>query len=66
VGDLKRIPIIVFGNKIDLDEQREVTFEEAEMFCKEFGLPFFECSAKDNFNVKNGILFLVEKIFLNN
>ena len=41
------IPIILFGNKNDLEFSREVSKEEAEKFSKENNFMFFECSAKE-------------------
>jgi len=43
-GDNTSITLI--GNKIDLEDQREVTKEEIAKFAKHYGLPFYECSAK--------------------
>lgn len=38
--------IFLIGNKCDLDEQRDVTYEEAKQFADENGLMFVEASAK--------------------
>lgn len=38
--------IFLIGNKSDLDEQRDVTYEEAKQFADENGLMFVEASAK--------------------
>ena len=48
-------PIIILGNKCDLEEKREVTKEEAENFAKNLNIPYFETSAKDNINIKESI-----------
>ena len=48
---------IIIGNKIDLD--REVTKDEAETFCKQLKIEYFETSAKENVNVKEAFLKLV-------
>ena len=45
------IPIFLVGNKMDLEEKREITFEEGEKFAKENGLMFCECSAKTGENI---------------
>ena len=45
------IPIFLVGNKMDLEEKREIIFEEGEKFAKENGLMFCECSAKTGENI---------------
>ncbi|MFX0050940.1 MAG: Rab family GTPase [Candidatus Hodarchaeota archaeon] len=39
-------PIVIIGNKIDLEDLRQVTTQEGEDWSKEKNLPFYECSAK--------------------
>ncbi|KAJ5073409.1 ras-like protein [Anaeramoeba ignava] len=39
------------GNKIDLEDQRQVSFQEGEEFAKRYGMFFMEVSAKNNENV---------------
>ncbi len=63
LGTNNSIQIIIVGNKIDLKSKREVSFEDADKFCLDNNLPYFECSAKEGNNVKKSILFLVERIF---
>ncbi|VDQ09730.1 unnamed protein product [Trichobilharzia regenti] len=50
VYDITRKPtfnlIFLIGNKADLEEQRDVTYEEAKHLAEENGLMFLECSAK--------------------
>ena len=38
--------IFLIGNKADLEDQRDVPYEEAKAFAEENGLTFLECSAK--------------------
>ena len=45
------IPIFLVGNKMDLEEKREITFEEGEKFAKENRLMFCECSIKTGENI---------------
>ncbi|MCY3410206.1 MAG: GTP-binding protein [Candidatus Heimdallarchaeota archaeon] len=43
---------VLVGNKLDLaDEARQVTTEEAQAKADEWGMPFFEASAKTNINI---------------
>ncbi|UCG02100.1 MAG: GTP-binding protein [Candidatus Heimdallarchaeota archaeon] len=44
VGENALISII--GNKIDLDDSRTVTNQEGKSFTEQYGIPFYECSAK--------------------
>ena len=48
---VKSIPIILIGNKVDLEENRQVTKEEGQKLAKEFGIPFLETSAKTRINI---------------
>ena len=62
----KDISICLIGNKIDLEEQREVSYEEGKNFAEENNLLFFETSAKDGNNIQEIFLesatLLVDKI----
>jgi len=62
----KDILICLIGNKTDLEEQREVSYEEGKNFAEENNLLFFETSAKDGNNIQEIFLesatLLVDKI----
>ena len=45
--------ICLIGNKIDLEEKREVNIEEAKNFANEKNIPYFEVSAKTGDGIKN-------------
>jgi small GTP-binding protein len=47
----KKIPMLLIGNKLDLDKQREVQTEEGEKMAKELGIAYLETSAKSATNV---------------
>ena len=47
----KTITVILIGNKKDLEDKRQVSYEEGEAFAKENGLMFLETSAKTSYNV---------------
>ena len=43
----------MIGNKIDLEEQRKVSKNQARIFCEQNGnMMFYESSAKNNVNVE--------------
>ena len=42
---------LLIGNKIDLQQERQVTTEMGEQFAAENGLKFIETSAKENTNI---------------
>lgn len=45
--------MILVGNKCDLEEHRQVSYEEGKNFAKDNGMKFFETSAKISTNVEN-------------
>lgn len=48
----EHIQVVVVGNKSDLDDQRQVQYNEGRQFADKHGFLFFEVSAKDNKFVK--------------
>ena len=61
----KGLPIVLIGNKTDLEENREVSKEEGNEFAKKINeeTEFYEASCKTGENIKEAIRFLVEKIY---
>ncbi|KAL6052750.1 Ras-related protein Rab-14 [Balamuthia mandrillaris] len=55
--------IMLIGNKQDLEDQRDVSYEEASNFAKENGLIFLEASAKTGENVEEAFLKTAKLIF---
>ena len=53
---------ILIGNKIDLDD-RKVNREEAELFASQHGFLYDEVSVKENINVDESLLKLVEEAY---
>ena len=45
------IVMILCGNKNDMEKERVISKEEGENLAKNYGIPFFECSAKNNINI---------------
>ncbi|CAI9611359.1 unnamed protein product [Staurois parvus] len=62
VKDRDEFPMILVGNKADLDLQRQVTREEALNFARENRIPYMEASAKIRLNVDESFHELVRAI----
>ena len=58
----EKVSIILVGNKIDLENKREVSKEEGEEMAKKYGLSYFETSAKTGDNIQNCCYFLIKKV----
>eukprot|EP00028_Trichosphaerium_sp_Am-I-7-wt_P007226 CAMPEP_0168523410 /NCGR_PEP_ID=MMETSP0405-20121227/9964_1 /TAXON_ID=498012 /ORGANISM="Trichosphaerium sp, Strain Am-I-7 wt" /LENGTH=182 /DNA_ID=CAMNT_0008545273 /DNA_START=73 /DNA_END=621 /DNA_ORIENTATION=- len=56
------VPRILVGNKIDLEGQRKVTTAEGKAKAEEWGCAFVETSAKENVNVEQAFLLLINEI----
>lgn len=57
------IPIVLFGNKCDLVDNRKVEKEEAEEFANNNEVTYFETSAKENINIKEGFDKIIEEAY---
>ena len=55
-----KVCTVLVGNKIDKEESRVVSTEEGEKIANEFGLKFFECSAKTGVNVDETFLDVIK------
>ena len=53
---------IIFGNKCDLKEKREIEINEGKELANKFNFKFFETSAKDDININEGFETLVKEI----
>ena len=59
------IPVIIIGNKIDMEDSREIEKEAAQKFSKENNYKYFETSAKTGEGVDKAIRELVSQILKN-
>jgi len=62
VKDADRVPMVLCGNKCDLENERQVTKQEAESIAKNWGCPFYETSALARINVEEAFYDLVREI----
>jgi len=53
---------ILVGNKIDLNDVREITYKEAKEFADTYDLTYMEVSASDNINIDNIFDFLSKEL----
>ena len=58
------VKLILFGNKCDLTDNREVSKEDGEKYAKKKDIKFFEVSAKEGTNVVNAFETFVNDILL--
>lgn len=62
VKDKDYFPLVVVGNKCDLEHDRQVSAEEGKSLAASFGCPFKETSAKTRMNVDEAFHELVREI----
>ena len=55
-------PMILVGNKCDLENKRIVTYEEGMELSEKYKLPFFEVSNKNGINIEESSLALIKQI----
>jgi len=56
------VNMILVGNKVDLDNHREVQKDEGKAFAEKSHIPFFETSAKANISIDECVMLLVKEI----
>ena len=61
---LNNVCIVLFGNKCDIDENKwEVSKDEVMKFVEKNGLTYFETSAKEDINIKEGFKNVVNAAY---
>ncbi len=60
--DIKKIGIIMVGNKIDLKEKIKINNQLKTNFENKYSIKIYEASAKNNINVNETFIYLVDKI----
>jgi len=62
VKNVGRFPMVLCGNKCDLEDQRQVSTMEGNQMAKDWGVPFFETSALQRANIDESFSDLVREI----
>ena len=57
-----KCPILLVGNKQDLENERQVLYEEAKDLADSWEISYIETSAKTNFNCKEAFEILAKDI----
>ena len=60
----KEFPVVLLGNKIDLEDQRVISKQEGEELAKKYELPFYETSNKTGENIEKSCLDLINRIII--
>eukprot|EP00347_Sterkiella_histriomuscorum_P017881 403347619 len=58
----EEVVIILVGNKVDLKDQRRITFEQGRALANKYKIRYFETSASLNYNVENMFDFIIDKV----
>mmetsp|Transcript_27737 Transcript_27737/g.39094 ORF Transcript_27737/g.39094 Transcript_27737/m.39094 type:complete len:195 (+) Transcript_27737:203-787(+) len=65
VKDKERVPMILVGNKSDLEGSRAVSKHDGEQLAKSLGVPFFEASAQTGVNTEEVFYAIAREVLKN-
>ena len=58
----ENVPLILIGNKCDLENERIISFEEGQNLALKYNMKFYETSALDNININDCFQGLIDEI----
>ena len=58
----KGFPKILIGNKCDLEDKRQVSYDEGKAYADSMGAEFLETSARDGTNIEKAFFMLADAI----
>ena len=58
----KKCPILLVGNKCDLEKERKVSFSEAKLLADKLKIEYIETSVKTNINCKEAFKIIAENV----
>ncbi|PVU87012.1 hypothetical protein BB561_006482 [Smittium simulii] len=61
-GQDESVPIVLVGNKTDLENEREISYSEGEQAAQDFLCGFIETSAKNGTNIEKPFVEIVKLI----
>ena len=61
----KNVYKILVGNKCDMENERKVTTEQGKEFADQYGMKFFETSAKNSTNVNEAFITMTKEVMKN-